>query len=68
MDQTLAHGENLGGSDLVDHVALEAAHGLSLCDEDDIFVLIRSALLHHPAPARVIQAVGAAETNQVGAG
>lgn len=40
MDLAFAHGKDLGRSNFVNHMALEAAHGLSLCDDDDIFIYI----------------------------
>lgn len=37
-DLSFAHGEDVGGDDLVDHVALKPTHGLSFGDDDDILV------------------------------
>jgi hypothetical protein len=42
VDLALAHGEDLGGNELVHHMALESADGLGLVDDDDIFVCIDS--------------------------
>lgn len=38
VDLSLAHRENLGRDNLVDHLSLEPAHGLGLVDDDDILV------------------------------
>lgn len=37
-DLALAQGEELGGYDLVNHVALEPADWLGLVDQDDVLV------------------------------
>lgn len=44
MDLSFAHGEDVGGDNLVDHVALQTAHGLSFGDDDNILVYIEEAL------------------------
>ena len=45
VDLALAHGEQLGRDDLVDHVALEAPDGLGLGDDNDIFIWAPLALV-----------------------
>lgn len=40
VDLSLAHGENLGRNDLVDHLPLEPANGVGFADDDDILVCI----------------------------
>ena len=57
MDQALAHGHNLGGGNLIYHVAFEAANGRGLCDEDDILVLVWLVIKHKPVPERSSQGV-----------
>lgn len=42
MDLSFAHREDVGGDNLVDHVALKTTDGLSFGDDDNILVCIES--------------------------
>lgn len=49
VDLSFAHREDIGGDDLVDHMAPETTHGLSFGDDNDILVYIKVSRAH-PRP------------------